>query len=131
MAWWIPELARVVVLLTGGVVVQQLIRRHGVGYVDEIFRATPKAGRAFLALADIAYYLIVVAYTLFSVQLEGHGREATAGQVEAGLYSVALLALIIGGLHAFNLLVLPAVGSSLARRSEQATRVVRRKPSTA
>src|SRR5919198_377300 len=104
MAWWIPEMLRVVAILGGGVLVQQLIRRHGVEYVEEIFRVTPHAGRAFLALADIAYYLIVVAYALFAVQLQGHGAHASAGQVEAVLYSIGGVALLIGGPPLFYLL---------------------------
>jgi hypothetical protein len=131
MAWWIPEVLRVLAIVGGGVLVQQLIRRHGVDYVEEIFRATPQAGRAFLALADIAYYLIVVAYALFAVQLQGHAEHATAGQVEAVLYSIGGVALLIGGLHLFNLLALPAVGSSLARRRNGGAKHVARRPTTA
>src|SRR5947208_16253874 len=45
MAWWIPEILRVAVLLAGALLVQQLIRRHGVAFAEEVFRATPRAGR--------------------------------------------------------------------------------------
>jgi hypothetical protein len=115
MAWWIPELARVVVVVTGAVIVQQMIRRHGVAYVDEVFRATPRAGSAFLALADIAYYLIIAAFTFFTVHVDGGGGKATLSQLQEILASIGALALIIGGLHIFNVFLLPAVGRGLAR----------------
>ena len=117
MAWWIPEILRVAVLLAGAVLVQQLIRRHG-AFAEEVFRATPRAGAAFLALADIAYYLIVVAFTLFDVRLRGQSGHATLSQLQSIAASVGGLALIIGALHAFNVFVLPSVGRSLARQSE-------------
>jgi hypothetical protein len=116
MAWWIPELVRAGVLLSGGILVQQLIRRHGVGYAAEVFKATPRAGAGFCALADIAYYLIVVAYTLFNVRLEGHQSEATLAEWQDVIASIGGLALIIGGLHAFNVFILPSVGNILARQ---------------
>jgi hypothetical protein len=117
MAWWIPEVARVVFVVAGSVIVQQLIRRRGVAYVEEVFRATPRAGSAFLALADIAYYLIIVAFTFFTVHVDEGGGSATLSQLQEILASVGALALIIGGLHVFNVFLLPAVGRSLARDS--------------
>ena len=117
MAWWVLEVARVCVLLLGAILVQQLIRKHGVAYAEAAFRETPRAGQAFLSLADIAYYLIVAAYTLFTVNIEGLSGAATPGQFQDAAYSVGGLALILGGLHAFNILVLPGFGSSLARRT--------------
>ena len=128
MAWWIPEILRVAVLLAGALLVQQLIRRHGVAFAEEVFRATPRAGAAFLALADIAYYLIVVAFTLFDVRLRGQSGDATLSQLQNIAASVGGLALIIGALHAFNVFVLPSVGRSLAKQSESrpaTTRAVR------
>ena len=123
MTWWIPELVRVVVLGGGALLVQRLIRRHGVGYAEEVFRETPRAGAAFLALADIAYYLIVVAYMAFTLQLDRQGV-ATREQVQNVVETIGGLALIIGGLHALNVFVLPAVGRTLApqRRSQKLPR---------
>jgi hypothetical protein len=115
MPWWIPEIARVVFIVTGAIGVQQLIRRHGVAYVAEVFRATPRAGVAFVALADIAYYLIIVAFTFFTVRVDGGTGKATLAQLQEILASIGALALIIGGLHVFNVFLLPAVGRSLAR----------------
>jgi hypothetical protein len=115
MAWWIPELGRVVVVVAGAVIVQQMIRRQGTAYVEEIFRATPRAGVAFLALANIAYYLIVIAFTFFTVHVDEGGGTATLSQLQGILTSIGGLALIIGGLHVFNVFLLPAVGRGLAR----------------
>lgn len=120
MPWWIPELARVLVLGGGAVLVQRLIRRHGVAYAEEVFRETPRAGAAFLALADIAYYLIVVAYIAFTLQLERHGV-ATRAQSRNVVETIGGLALIVGGLHAFNVFVLPAVGRGLAPQRRRAS----------
>ena len=92
MPWWVPELVRVLVLGGGAVLVQRLIRRHGVAYAEEVFRETPRAGGAFLALADIAYYLIVVAYIAFTLQLERHGFE----RVRFRLLGGSIVALHVG-----------------------------------
>ena len=115
MAWWVPEVTRVVVLAGGAVLVQQLIRRYGVGYAEYVFRSTPGAGTAFLALADIAYYLIVVAYIAFSVKVHRfNGSEAA--HLQNVVATIGGLALIIGLLHAFNVFALPRVGAALAGR---------------
>ena len=114
MPWWLPEIVRFVVLIGGGILVQQLIRRHGVPFVEEVFRETPRAGLAFLALADIAYYLIVVAYTLFAIRVERPFVDES--HLQGVVQSVAGLSLLIGVLHLFNLLLLPAVARSLAKR---------------
>ena len=115
MSWWVLELARVVVLAGGAVAVQQLIRRHGVAYAEEVFRETPRAGVAFLALADIAYYLLVVAFIAFTARVERYG-DVTQSQFQDSLVSVGGLALILGALHAFNIFILPSVGRALAPR---------------
>src|SRR5436190_17570394 len=113
MSWWIPELIRVIVLVGGAVLVERLIRRHGVGYAEEVFRRTPRAGAAFLALADIAYFLIVVAYVSFTVHVEPYG-DTLETQFQDVITTVGGLALIIGGLHALNVFLLPWVGRTLA-----------------
>ena len=120
MSWRVPELVRVAVLGGGAVLVQRLIRRHGVAYAEEVFRETPRAGAAFLALADIAYYLIVVAYIAFTLHLERHGL-ATRAQAQNVVETIGGLALIVGGLHAFNVFVLPAVGRGLAPQRRRPT----------
>jgi hypothetical protein len=121
MNWWVIELVRVVVLLGGAIVVQRLIRRHGVGYAEEVFRETPRAGVAFLALADIAYYLLVVAYVAFTVHVVRYG-EAPEEQFQNVVTTIGGLALILGALHAFNVFLLPGVGRSLANRRAIAAR---------
>jgi hypothetical protein len=113
--WWILEIARFAVMIAGAILVQQLIRRHGKVYAAEVFHEAPRAGTAFVALADIAYYLIVLAYALFTLDVDRNG-DVTARQVQNLAYTIGGLALIIGLLHGFNIVVLPAMGRTVARR---------------
>jgi hypothetical protein len=118
MPWWTAELVRFGVLIAGAILVQQLIRRFGKVYAEEVFRDVPRAGPAFVGLADIAYYLIVIAYALFSLDLDRTG-DATARQAQNIVYTVGGLALIIGLLHGLNILLLPAIGRTVAGRVPQ------------
>lgn len=127
MDWWILELIKVIGLITLAVVLHQLIRRFGKRYVTDLFRSTPQVGRSFTILADIAYYLIFVAYTLFNVHFERSKEWAAtvkAAQLEDFVFSFAGIALIIGILHGINVFVLPFIGSILAFR-ERLTQEVR------
>jgi len=119
MDWWILELIKGLSLIIVGVALHRLIRGFGKNYVSDIFRSTPQIGRKFLVLADIAYYLIFAAYTLFWVKLErpsDWAAEVNASQLEQFLFSFAGISLIIGMLHGLNVFVLPFIGGILALR---------------
>ena len=113
MDWWTLELIKGLALIIVAVAVHRLIRGFGKNYVSDIFRSTPQIGRSFLVLADIAYYLIFAAYTLFWVKLERPqewSTEVNASQLEQFVFSFAGISLIIGMLHGANVFVLPFVG---------------------
>ena len=119
MDWWILELIKGLALIIGALALHQLIRRFGKSYVSDIFRSTPQFGRNFLVLADVAYYLIFAAYTLFWVKLERpHEWADTVGaqQLEHFVFSFAGISLIIGVLHAGNVFFWPFIGGVLALR---------------
>jgi len=119
MDWWILELIKILALLVLAIVLHQLIRRFGKNYVDDIFRATPRIGRSFIILADFAYYLIFLAYTLFNVNFdlaEDWAVTVNSTQLEQFVFSLAGICLIIGILHGVNVFVLPFIGGVLSLR---------------
>jgi len=119
MDWWILELIKGLSLMILAVVLHRLIRGFGKNYVTDIFRFTPPIGRNFLVLADVAYYLMFAAYTLFWVKLErpsDWAAEVNASQLEQFVFSFAGISLIIGVLHGMNVFVLPFIGGVFALR---------------
>ena len=46
------------------------IRRFGKSYAADVFRANPRTGKSFIVLMDVAYYLIFMAFILFTVHFE-------------------------------------------------------------
>ena len=119
MDWWILELIKVVALIILAVALHQVIRGFGKRFVADLFRSTPQVGRSFIVLADISYYLIFVAYTLFNVhfeQSEDWAAKVGAHQLEDTVFSFAGICLIIGILHGMNVFVLPFIGSILSFR---------------
>ncbi len=126
MDWWILELIKGLGSIIFAVVLHRLIRAFGKDYVSDIFRSTPQIGRNFLVLADVAYYLIFAAYTLFWVKLERPDDWAVqvgASQLEQFVFSFAGISLIIGALHGLNVFFLPFIGGifALRERFEQGT----------
>lgn len=136
MDWSTLELITIVVLAILAVGVHQTIRHFGRGYATSVFETTPHVGRSFLILADLAYYLIFVAYVLFNVHFErparfdpqgrlvGYRWEEMVGatQLQDSVASIAGICLIIGILHGINVFVLPFVGSVLALRAQMMER---------
>ncbi len=119
MDWWILEFIKGLSLIILAVVLHRLIRRFGKNYVTDIFRSTPQIGRNFLVLADVAYYLIFAAYTLFWLKLQrpiDWAAEVNASQLEQFVFSFAGISLIIGVLHGTNVFVLPFIGGIFALR---------------
>ncbi len=116
MDWWILEL-----IATGGLAgmalwLGPLIKRYGRSYAADVFRANPRTGKSFIALTDVAYYLIFFAYILFTVSYEPKGTWAqtvNAQQLQHETARLGGILLIIGLLHGVNLLALPMMGRLL------------------
>lgn len=115
MSWWAVEIVTNVVLLSIVFGLGPLIKRFGRAYAGDIFRANPRTGKSYLVLMDVAYYLIFMAYILFTVAIEQRPewRDAIATQVEGELIRVGGMLLLMGILHGFNVLSLPLVGRLL------------------
>lgn len=116
LAWWWVEV--LVTLGAVGLVVGlgPLIRRFGQGYADGVFAITPEAGRAFLRLVDIAYYLIFVGYLAGTVRLAPKPEWAglvTAELLREDAVRVGGLLALMGVLHSVNLILLPVLGRLL------------------
>ena len=127
MDWWILELIKGLALITLAVVLHRVIRGFGKNYVSDIFRDTPEIGRNFLVLADVAYYLIFAAYTLFWLKLErpsDWAAEVNASQLEQFVFSFAGISIIIGILHGLNVFVLPFIGGIFTLRERLGRRAV-------
>ena len=116
MDWWILE-----ALWFAGMVVLALwlgpfIRRFGKSYAADVFRMNPRTGKSFIVLMDVAYYLIFLAYILFTVHFEPDGGWAAtvaAQQLRATAVRLGGILLIIGILHGANVLALPFIGRIL------------------
>jgi hypothetical protein len=119
MNWWTVEIIQVVALVALAFSLHRIIRRSGESYARELFSSTPEIGDRFLMLADIAFYLIFAAYTLFNLQLHSDVATVGAGEIEAVVYSIAGIALIIGMLHLVNVIFLPAVSKLISGRGRR------------
>lgn len=124
MSWWAIELATNVVLLLIVFALGPLIKRFGRGYAGDVFRANPRTGKSYLVLMDVAYYLIFVAYILFTVTLRRPVTWLSVGaQLEEELVRIGGMLLLMGVLHGLNVLSLPLVGRllGLTRQLEEDT----------
>lgn len=65
----VVEIVKLLVLAVVGLFLLRLIKRHGREYAEQAFGGT-EASKSFLALADIAYYLIVGSFLLVNVSIE-------------------------------------------------------------
>lgn len=115
MSWWVAELGANLVLVAIVVILGPLIKRFGRAYAGDIFRANPRTGKSYLILMDVAYYLIFVAFILFTVTfvppVRWHGSMATVFQDQ--VVRVAGMLLLMGVLHGLNVLSLPLIGRLL------------------
>ncbi len=118
MPWWVIELITNIVLVAIAIVLGPFIKRFGRSYAADVFSATPRTGKSYLVLTDVAYYLIFTAFILFTVRFE----EETSWQISrAELYQHELsrvggILLIMGLLHTANVVALPVIGNLLGSR---------------
>ena len=124
MPWWTLEVLTIAVLVVGVLVLGPLIRRFGKDLALEVFHSHQDSSKRFLALLDIAYYLIFTAFILmttsFSAQADWGGR--LAAQAELELVRVGGLLLLMGILHAVTIAFLPIMGLVLASNWWRAAR---------
>ena len=124
MKWWVLEVLTTAVLAALALVLGPFIKRFGKSYAADVFRANPGTGKSFIVLTDFAYYLIFLAYILFTISFQAAGdwaQTVNADQLKAEVARVGGIVLIIGLLHGLNLLALPVVGRllSLNRRLDE------------
>ena len=116
MDWWILELLWFAGMVGLALWLGPFIRRFGKAYAADVFRANPRTGKSFIMLMDVAYYLIFLAFILFTVKFEPDtGWESTvnAAQLQASTVRLGGILLIVGILHGLNVLTLPIIGRIL------------------
>jgi hypothetical protein len=116
MPWWVIELITNIVLVALAVGLGPFIKRFGRSYAADVFRANPRTGKSYLVLTDVAYYLIFSAFVLFTVTLvePRDWSRSTGEQLQDELARVGGILLIMGVLHAANVVALPLIGRLLS-----------------
>ncbi len=117
MEWWILELVTTLVLVAIVVVLGPLIKRYGKSYAADVFVASPRTGKSYLVLMDVAYYLIFGAYVLLTIRFEpptDWAETVNAAQLQAETVRVAGLLILMGLLHGLNVITLPIIGRLLS-----------------
>jgi hypothetical protein len=116
MQWWVIELITNIVLVALAVGLGPFIKRFGRSYAADVFRANPRTGKSYLVLTDVAYYLIFTSFVLFTVSFVEHDdwRDSTGTQLKAEVARVGGILLIMGILHAANVVALPVIGRLLS-----------------
>ena len=116
MDWWVIELITDIVLVAIAIGLGPFIKRFGRAYAADVFRANPRTGKSYLVLTDVAYYLIFTSFMLFTltfVQPE-NWVNSTGEQLKHEVSRVGGILLIMGILHALNVVALPVIGRLLS-----------------
>jgi hypothetical protein len=92
------------------------IKRFGRAYAADVFRANPRTGKSYLVLTDVAYYLIFTSFILFTVTFVAppEWEVSTGEQLKDEVARVGGILLIMGILHALNVVALPVIGRLLS-----------------
>jgi hypothetical protein len=116
MPWWVIELITNIVLVALAVGLGPFIKRFGRAYAADVFRANPRTGKSYLVLTDVAYYLIFASFVLFTVTFvePQRWRFETGEQLKHEVARVGGILLIMGVLHAANVVALPVIGRLLS-----------------
>jgi hypothetical protein len=120
MSWWVVELGTDVLLVAVVVLLGPLIKRFGRSYAGDIFRANPRTGKSYLVLMDVAYYLIFIAFILFTVTVRPpvEWERDLAAVFENQIVRLGGMLLLMGILHGLNVLSLPIIGRLLGLRRD-------------
>ena len=115
MDWWVIELITNIVLVAIAAALGPFIKRFGRAYAADVFRANPRTGKSYLVLTDVAYYLIFMAFILFTVRFEeaSDWAESRGALFQHELARIGGILLIMGILHTANVLALPVIGNLL------------------
>jgi MFS family permease len=116
MDWWVIELITNIVLVAIAIGLGPFIKRFGRAYAADVFRANPRTGKSYLVLTDVAYYLIFTSFMLFTVTFVASDdwRASTGDQLKDEVTRVGGILLIMGVLHALNVVALPVIGRLLS-----------------
>ncbi len=116
MEWWVIELITNIVLVALAVGLGPFIKRFGRSYAADVFRANPRTGKSYLVLTDVAYYLIFTSFVLFTVTFvePDDWVDSTGAQLKHEVARVGGILLIMGILHAANVVALPVIGRLLS-----------------
>jgi len=118
MPWWVIELITNIVLVALAIGLGPFIKRFGRSYAADVFRANPRTGKSYLVLTDVAYYLIFTAFVLYTVTFVApfDWRLSTGNQLKDEVARVGGILLIMGVLHAANVVALPIIGRLLSSK---------------
>ncbi len=116
MPWWVIELITNIVLIALAIGLGPFIKRFGRSYAADVFRANPRTGKSYLVLTDVAYYLIFTSFVLFTVMFvePSDWKRSTGAQLQHETARVGGILLIMGILHAANVVALPVIGRLLS-----------------
>lgn len=116
MPWWVIELITNIVLVALAIGLGPFIKRFGRSYAADVFRANPRTGKSYLVLTDVAYYLIFTSFVLFTVTFvqASDWKGSTGTQLKHEVARVGGILLIMGILHAANVVALPIIGRLLS-----------------
>jgi hypothetical protein len=122
MPWWVIELITNIVLVALAIGLGPFIKRFGRAYAADVFRANPRTGKSYLVLTDVAYYLIFASFVLFTVTFvePNRWRLETGEQLKHEVARVGGILLIMGVLHAANVVALPVIGRLLSANKRSA-----------
>lgn len=116
MPWWVIELITNIVLVALAIGLGPFIKRFGRSYAADVFRANPRTGKSYLVLTDVAYYLIFASFVMFTVTFVEPRSwvTSTGAQLQHEMARIGGILLIMGVLHAANVIALPIIGRLLS-----------------
>jgi hypothetical protein len=123
MPWWVIEVITNIVLIALAVALGPFIKRFGRAYAADVFRENPRTGKSYLVLTDVAYYLIFASFILFTVTFVApeDWLASTGEQLKDEVGRVGGILLIMGLLHAANVVALPVIGNLLSMGSKRSS----------
>ncbi len=111
IAAWEIELFRVAVLGVLVIVLAPNIRRFARSYVTDLFHLSPETGDRFLAVLDVAYYLVFSGLILVDSDFGHPEAELALGSaLNSTAFAFGVFFLAMGLLHVANIVSMPFIG---------------------